>query len=89
MEYDDKIRSNVGLAVCLRDMGDGTSRIFIDDIKADKEENPINWKFDCFYTFSPELKNIDVNNMELTDEQFQNIGVAVLARLLALNGRMK
>ena len=89
MEYDDKIRSKMGLAVCLRDMGNGNSRIFIDDVKADKEENPINWKHDYFYTFTPELKNEDIDNMKLTDKEFQKIGEAVVARLLALNGRVK
>jgi hypothetical protein len=89
MEYDDKIRGKMGLAVCLRDMGKGYSRIFIDDVKADKEENPINWKHDYFFTFTPELKNEEIDNMQLTDKQFQEIGEAVVARLLALNGRVK
>ena len=89
MEYDDKIRSESGLAVCLRDMGNGTSRLFFDDIKADKEENPINWKHDYFYTFTPELDNNAIDEMELTDVQFQYIGETIVARLLALNGRIK
>jgi hypothetical protein len=89
MEYDDKIRSKMGLAVCLRDMGNGKSRIFIDDVKADKEVNPINWKHDYFYTFTPELQNEEIDNMQLSDKQFQEIGEAVVARLLALNGRVK
>ena len=38
MEYDDKIRSNLGIAICLRDMGNGKSRFFFDDIKGDKEQ---------------------------------------------------
>ena len=89
MEFDDKIRSKYGLNVCLRDMGNGTSRIFIDDVKSDKQENPINWHYDCFYTFTPELENGAVDEMKLTDEEFQNIGAAVVARLLALSGRVK
>lgn len=89
MEHDDKIRSKLGLVVCLRDMGNGTSRIFMDDVKSDKHELPINWQHDYFYTFTPELENEAIENMKLTDEQFQNIGEAVIARLLALNGRVK
>lgn len=89
VEFDDKIRSEIGLAVCLRDMGNGTSRIFIDDVKSDKLENPINWKHVYFYTFTPELQNDAIHNMNLTNEQFQNIGVAIIARLLALNGNVK
>jgi hypothetical protein len=51
MKNDDKIRSETGLAVCLRDMGNGKSRIFIDDVMADIKQNPINWSYNCFYTF--------------------------------------
>ena len=89
MEHDDKIRSTVGLAVCLRDMGNGKSRIFVDDVKADNEQNPIKWSHDSFYTFTPELDNGEIDEMNLTDKQFQDIGVAVVARLLALNDRVK
>lgn len=89
MKYDDKFRSKFGVAVCLRDMGNGTSRLFFDDVKADKAENPIMWQFDCFYTFTPELHNSSIDDMDLTDEQFQKIGEAVVARLLALNNRVK
>lgn len=89
MEYDDNIRGNAGLAVCLRDMGDGTSRIFIDDVVPDKLENPISWKYKYFYTFTPEYKNDAIENMNLTDKEFQNIGAAVVSRLLAMSGRIK
>ena len=87
MDYDDKKRNPIGVAISLRDMGNGKSRLFLDDVKASGETNPINWKFDAFYTFSPELQNSDVEDMGLTDEQYRDIGVGVIARLLALTGR--
>ena len=89
MEHDDKIRSKEGLAVCLRDMGDGKSRIFMDDVKSDQQELPVNWQHHCFYTFTPELENGALESMQLTDRQFQEIGAAVVARLLAISGREK
>ena len=89
MKHDDKIRSKEGLAVCLRDMGNGKSRIFMDDVKSNKQELPVNWQHHCFYTFTPELENEALESMQLTDRQFQEIGVAVVARLLAINGRVK
>jgi len=89
MKYDDNIRSKLGIAVCLRDMGNGKSRLFFDDVTADKDGNPINWEFDCFYTFTPELDNAEIDVMNLTDNRFQEIGKVVVARLLALNGRAK
>ena len=89
MEYDDKIRSSLGVVVCLRDMGDGISRLFFDDVKSDQLLNPINWTHNYFYTFTPELKNVPLDAMELSEDQYQQIGVALVARLLALNGRIK
>jgi hypothetical protein len=89
MECDDRIRSKEGLAVCLRDMGNGTSRLFMDDVKSDKQELPINWQHYCFFTFTPELDNEALESMQLTDEEFQNIDAAVVARLLAISGRVK
>jgi hypothetical protein len=39
MEFDDGIRGNVGVAVCLRSMGDGTSRLFFDDVTTQKNNS--------------------------------------------------
>ena len=89
MKYDDKIRSKDGMAICLRDMGNGKSRIFMDDVKASSEENPIKSSHDDFYTFTHEFDNSEIDKMNLTDKQLQDIGSAVVARLLALNGRVK
>jgi hypothetical protein len=89
MEYDDKIRSKFGVAVCLRDMGNGKSRLFFDDIKSNRENNPTQWAHDYFYTFTPELENDAIDEMQLSPQQYEEIGIAVVARLLALNGRVK
>ena len=89
MDFDVKIRTKVGVTVCIRDMGNGTSRVFFDDVEANSLQNPINWQYQSFYTFSPELNNTTLENMELTDAEFQHIGVSLVARLLALSGRIK
>jgi hypothetical protein len=89
MKNDDKIRSRFGVTVCLRDMGNGKSRLFFDDVIADKDENPITWDYEYFCTFSPELEDNNLDTMQLTDSQFQQIGEVVVARLLALNKRVK
>lgn len=57
MEYDDKIRAELGVVVSLRDMGNGASRLFFDDVKSARLENPINWTHDYFFTFTPEFEN--------------------------------
>jgi len=89
VDLDDKIRTENGLAVCLRDMGNGKSRLFIDDITSNKTDNPIEWSFETFYTFTPELENSFIDEMNLSEKQFADIGAAVVARLLAQNGRVK
>ncbi len=87
METDDTVRPSKGVVICLRDMGNGTSRLFFDDVKADRAANPINWSYESFFTFTPALSNGLVDAMKLSDAQLLDIGVAVVARLLALNGR--
>ena len=89
MQFDDKIRASKGVVACLRDMGNGTSRLFFDDVVADKESNPINWSHDYFFTFTPELANSELEAMSLSSERLEQIGVAVVSRLLALNGLAK
>ena len=70
-------------------MADGTSRIFFDDVRANKKQNPINWEHERFFSFTPAFENAAIDNMDLSEEDFQKIGQAVVARLLALNGRVK
>lgn len=69
--------------------GNGTSRLFFDDVVADEETNPINWPHSHCYTFTPELGNAELQEMNLSSEQFEKIGIAVVARLLAFNGRVQ
>ena len=88
MNHDDRTRSDLGLVICLRDVENGTSRIYMDDVKSDSGKNPATWHYDCFYTFTPEFENSTINDMALSDEDFQKIGESVVARLLALNGRV-
>lgn len=87
MEYDDRIRSVNGLVICLRDMGNGTSRLFFDDVRGNQEANPIAWSYQTFYTFTSEFENAALDSMALFPSQFEQIGAAVVARLLASNGR--
>ena len=87
MENDDKVRSGKGVVVSLRDMGNGTSRLFFDDVAPDRDANPNDWSHQSFYTFTPEFENAALDSMALFPSQLQGIGAAVVARLLALNGR--
>ncbi|WP_206860538.1 hypothetical protein [Lysobacter changpingensis] len=83
MDCDDKVGDDRGLVICLRDMGNGTSRLFLDDVIADRHANPINWSYGSFYTVTPEFDNARIEDMALSPEDFERIGVSVVARLLA------
>jgi hypothetical protein len=61
----------------------------MDDVKADNKQDPAKWFHDSFYSCTPELDNGEIDEMNLTDKQLRDIGVAVVSRLLALNGRVK
>jgi hypothetical protein len=87
-ETDDTIRSHEGVVACLRDNGDGTSKLIFDDVDANSTTNPIQWSFSCFYTWG-NYSDSDLNQMKLSPQEYQAIGENLVARLLARNGRLK
>jgi hypothetical protein len=82
-DADDTIRSTVGVVACLRDLGNGTSKLTLDDVSGDRVNNPIMWAFTNFFT------GRDFENEALSAGDYQEIGENLVARLLALNGRAK
>jgi hypothetical protein len=85
---DDAIRSQRGVVACIRDLGDGMSRLILDDVTSGSLTNPTAWSFDAFYTWR-EYSDADLDLMKLSDREYQAIGQNPVARLLALNGRVK
>lgn len=59
-----------------------------DDVAGDSLTNPIAWSFDTFYTWH-DFIDADIDRMKLTDREYQAIGENLVARLMALNGRLK
>jgi hypothetical protein len=88
MENDDGSRPSLGVVVSLLDLGNGRTRVTIDDVRSEQSEHSTTWKLDCFYTHK-QLDSVQLDNMTLPEAEYQGLGVAVLARLLALNGRIK
>jgi hypothetical protein len=86
LEPDPGTRPKVGVVVSLLEFEDGTSRIIIDDVKSAESQRNTSWAFDCFYTHK-RLDSKALDAMELPSGEYQGLGEAVLARLLALNGR--
>lgn len=86
MTDDDGRRPEVGVVVTLRDIGGGKSRVALDDVKSDSNRRETQWAFDMFYTHK-DLETAPVKSMQLRSEEYEGLGAAIIARLLALNGR--
>ena len=82
MEMDDRKRAADGVVACIRDEGDKLRLIF-DDVESKTLENPISWDFHTFYTWNTYDKEKFLES-ELTDEQYQEIGFNLMARLGAI-----
>jgi hypothetical protein len=87
-ENDDGKRPSLGVIVSLLDLGNGNSRIIMDDVRSQNPVRETSWDFDVFYTHQTH-DNGSLDDMTLSDDAYQCIGVALVARLLALNKRAK
>ena len=88
-ETDSGHRAKEGIAVCLRDLGDGHSLLIFDGVIADDLAAPERvWRHKAFSTHNM-YPNDRLDSMELSDQQFQEIGEVVVAHLLAINKRVK
>jgi hypothetical protein len=87
-EMDDGTRPAFGVVVSLLNVGDGQSRLIMDDVRSQSPVRVTAWDFDAFYTHKAH-DNAAFDDMALTDDTYRDIGVALVARLLALNGRSK
>ena len=87
-DVHNDIRSKRAVVTCLRDLGNGLSKLIFDDVVSETASNPVNWSFESFYTWR-EYPNKNLDEMKLTAAQYQEIGENLVARLLALNGRVQ
>ena len=89
---DVPIRSRRGVVVWLRDLGDGSSKLIFDDVVGESEgvhiNNPVDWSFERTSSWSI-FPNEKFEEMQLSAQQYQEIGESLVARLVALNGRVK
>jgi hypothetical protein len=88
LDADDGKRPTLGVVVSLLDLGDGKCRVILDDVRSDRPQRETTWQFDCFYTHK-RLDSCQLDAMTLPEAEYRGLGEAVLARLLALNGRLK
>ena len=87
-EMDDGARPSLGVVVSLLDRGDGQSRLIMDDVRSQSPVRATAWGFDAFYTLKSH-DNAALDEMTLSDDVYRDIGISLVARLLALNGRVK
>jgi hypothetical protein len=87
-EMDDGVRPNLGVVVSLLDRGDGQSRLIMDDVRSQSPIRATVWEFEAFYSHKTH-DNARLDEMTLSDDEYRDIGVSLMARLLALNGRVK
>lgn len=83
MDYETRPKRAV--AISLLDEGDGRSRLLMDDVRS---QGASIWVFDAFFT-QKTFENGCLDSMALTEDDYREIGIAVVARLLAVNGRTK
>jgi hypothetical protein len=78
------LRARKGLAVCLRPLENGQMRLIFDDVIAESDQWPQLWQSQVLFTHN----DYDAERlcaMGLSEDQFAQIGEAVVLRLLALN----
>jgi hypothetical protein len=88
LDTDDGKRPTFGVVVSLLDLGDGTCRLILDDARSDEPRRETSWQFSSFYT-NKRVDSRQLDAMSLPKAECQDLGSVVLARLLALNGRVK
>ena len=88
-ETDSGHREKEGMTVSLRDLGDGQSLLVFDHVVAGNlAASERVWRHKVFSTHNV-YPNDRLDAMELSDQQFQEIGEVVVAHLLAINKRGK
>jgi hypothetical protein len=77
-------RARRGVAICLRPLEGGRLCLIFDDVVADSDQWPQLWRSHVFFT-QKDYEAQQFQSMGLSENQFAQIGEAVVARLLALN----
>ena len=83
---DDGVRAGKGVVVSLRDLGIGNVRLNFDDVAAVGRGAERVWQHQDFFTSSDYPDSL-LRDMTLSDDQYRDIGIVLVARLLVLNER--
>jgi plasmid replication initiation protein len=84
MEPDAMTRPDLGVLVTLVELGNGESRVVLDDVRSvGGQGRDRTWQFDLFYTHK-RLSTQALHDMALSNEEYRDFGIAVMARLIAM-----
>ena len=84
LEPDLGIRPKFGVVVSLLEAEDGATRVVLDDVISSEPKQNTTWRFHSFFTHKRLGPNgLDV--MALSDEEYQGLGMWLMARLAASN----
>ena len=76
-----------GVVAYLED-SENQTRLVFDDVSSSESAHPDSWRKTVIYTSGAYNREL-LDNLELTQEQYAEIGQNVVFRLLALNKRIK
>jgi hypothetical protein len=85
---DNGLRSTRGVVACLTPAVDGKTRLVLDDVKSDRERNPVAWTPAAPFTWK-EFDLAELKDQRLSERELAQIGENLLLRLLALHGHIK
>ena len=81
-EPDDGARGVSGVAVSIVERDDGRARLVFDDVARVGSGAPFQWNTEWFFT-RMEFQLADLLEGQVDDEDYKNIGHAIVARLAA------
>jgi len=79
---------NQGLLATLMDLGDGSSSLQFDDVRRVEQPDGTDWRVENLFTRT-QYGNELLEQLELTPEQYQEIGENLVIRLLAQQRRVR
>ncbi len=83
METDHKTRGRCGVVCSIIDMGNGKSRVILDDVSNSSDDQQGPWSHEVLYTHK-DYDSHTLEELELSEEEYAAFGHAMFARLCAL-----
>ena len=76
-----------GVVSYIKNTKKGVTKLYFDNVKSEESSNPETWEYDVFYTVN-EYDSHKIEKMELSKEQYAEIGENLILRLLAVDGKL-